>query len=98
MKYLKVKAYKIMKLLVEWEVYRLILKYCIRNQFCPSPLRQFAILELASLPLGSSIVHLKLRCFFSNQSRSLLTFFKLNRMRFKVTLSAGLMNGVKKSA
>lgn len=35
MKYLKIKALKIFKLILEWELSRTILKYIIKNLFLP---------------------------------------------------------------
>jgi len=97
MQYLKTKAHKIFKVVVEWELYRLILKYIIKNLFLPVWLRQYALISLAFLPLHSSTAFAHVRCIISNQSRSVLTFFKLNRFRFKFLNSKTDLTGIKKS-
>jgi len=96
MRYLKAKALKIFKLVIEWELCRTILKYIIRNLFLPSWVRQYSLFASTLIPMQSSAAYLSLRCFFSNQPRSILTFFKMNRVRFKHSTAA--LTGVKKSA
>ena len=96
MKYLKTKALKIFKLIIEWELTRTILKYMIKNLFLPHWVRQFALFNYAFLPIQSSLTYLSLRCFFSNQPNSIITFFKMNRVRFKFATTKGVLSGVKK--
>lgn len=98
MTYLKIKANKVVKIVIEWELERLILKYLIKNLYLPIWVRQFALLALSNLPQQSSISYLKHRCYFSNQPRSLLHFFKLNRVRFKTLLVKSDVLGLQKSS
>lgn len=98
MKYLKTKARKIYKLIVEWELYRMILKYSIKNLFLPYWVRQYALNSLNFLPIQSSVSYAHLRCFLSNQPRSVLMLFKLNRFRFKYLIAKGHVTGIKKSS
>lgn len=98
MTYLKVKANKILKVIIEWELERFLLKYLIKNLYFPIWVRQFALLSLTKLPLQSSFSYLHNRCYFSNQPRSILTFFKLNRVRFKMLLVRADLTGVKKKS
>ena len=98
MTYLKIKANKVFKLVIEWELERWLLKYLVKNLILPIWVRQFSILSLSSLPQNSSTTYLKHRCYFSNQPRSLISFFKLNRVRFKTLLVRADLVGLQKSS
>lgn len=98
MHYLKIKANKIMKIVIEWELERLILRYLSRNLYLPVWVRQFSLLALLNLPQYSSFSYLKHRCYFSNQPRSIIHFFKLNRFRFKTLLVRADLQGIQKSS
>jgi len=69
-----------------------------QNLYLPYWLRQYAVLTVILLPLHTSASYLKLRCFFSNQSRSILTHFKMNRFRFKQAISQNQLTGISKSS
>lgn len=98
MRYLKIKAYKIFKIIIEWELARTLLKFIINNLYLPYIVRQYALIKLANFKLSASTVYLKSRCFISNQPRSIISLFKLNRVRFKFNIRYGLLAGIKKSS
>jgi|JI61114C2RNA_FD_contig_81_1468894_length_891_multi_2_in_0_out_0_2 ribosomal protein S14 len=98
MKYLYSKLKSLIPFVVRLEYKRLFYKAIFFTLAFSTLLRQRALFLLTSLGVSSSLSNLKLRCLFSNNSRSLLVFFKLSRYKFRMLAASGLLNGIRKSS
>lgn len=98
MHYLQTKVNKIFKIIIHWELSRSILKYVLNNLMLPFWIRQYALNSLSYLDMKGSFVFLQHRCFFTNKSRSIINFVKMNRMRFKTLIAKAYLPGITKSS
>lgn len=98
MKYLFSKLRILIPFVVTLEYKRLFYKAIFCTLAFSSLVRQRAFFLLSSLGVSSYISRLKLRCLFSNNSRSLLVFFKLSRYKFRMLASSGGLVGIRKAS
>lgn len=98
MKYLIIKNKKIYRLFYKFELKRLQYKSIFYNRLLPLYIRQHAFNFLKKLPNSSSYSAVRQRCFITNNSRSVLTHFKLSRIKLRMLISNNYINGVKKSS
>lgn len=98
MKYLYSKLKLLIPFVIKLEYKRLFYKAIFFTLAFSTIVRQRAFFLLTASGAASCLSHLKLRCLFSNNSRSLLIFFKLSRYKFRMLASAGLLLGLRKSS
>nr|YP_010032398.1 ribosomal protein S14 [Schizocladia ischiensis]QOW07612.1 ribosomal protein S14 [Schizocladia ischiensis] len=77
---------------------RLSFRALMRNQNLSPSLRWRAQIELAKLPVSSSISRQHNRCVQTSRSPSLLRPYKLSRLRFRLLASQGLLPGIRKAS
>lgn len=98
MKYLYSKLKELIPFVVKLEYKRLFYKAIFFTLAFSAILRQRAFFLLTASGVSSCLSRVKLRCLFSNNSRSLLIFFKLSRYKFRMLSSSGLLLGVRKAS
>jgi len=98
MKYLYSKLKILIPFVVKLEYKRLFYKAIFFTLAFSSLLRQRAFFLLSSFGTSSYLSRVKLRCLFSNNSRSLLIFFKLSRYKFRMLAASGALLGVRKAS
>lgn len=98
MKYIQVKSKKINNLVSKMELKRTFYKSIFINVELSKNIRQKAFIKLSSMDKRSSISYFKRRCFFSQNSRSILRFFKMSRIQFRYLASYGNLSGIRKSS
>jgi small subunit ribosomal protein S14 len=98
MKYLFIKLQNIFYSIIKYELMRLKYKYIFYNTRLPYFLRQQAFFCLNELPLNSSLMKLRNRCFLTNNSRATFKYFNMSRFPLKLKVYLGKITGVKKSS
>ena len=98
MKYLFIKLKNIFYSIIKYELMRLKYKYIFYNTKLPYFLRQQAFFNLNDLPMNSSLMKLRNRCFQTNKSRAIFKYFNLTRFQLKLKIYSGKNSGIKKSS
>lgn len=95
MRYLLIKNKNFYKEYFKKELYGLLHKHVIYNQNLPNYIRQFVYFSKNTTITGNKI---RQRCYFTNKSRSVLSYFKLSRIKLRLLISRNSLGGVKKSS
>ncbi|CAM9119916.1 unnamed protein product [Choristocarpus tenellus] len=82
----------------KYESRRNILKSILYSQNLNYKIRWWAQLNLNKLPRSSSICRVKNRCIQTSRSKSVLSNYKLSRLRLRRLVSRGLFPGVRKAS
>ena len=90
--------YKSLSLVLKYEFKRLFFKSIFLNTIFTPQIRAKALKKLILLSRRTSSSYLKLRCVSSLQTRSVLTMFKLSRIRFRNIFSLGGLPGLRKGS
>ncbi len=80
------------------ELKRIELKSLINDLNISKDMRYNFITQLNKLPRNSSKVRIKNRCILTGRSRSVSSFFRLSRIKFRELAAQGLLMGVTKSS
>lgn len=98
MKYLLFKNRKLYKLFFRFELKRLQLKVILLNQNLPGYIKQKAADQMNKTKPSASFVFIKNRCFITNRSRAVSTYFRISRIKLRMLISNNYFNGAKKSS
>lgn len=92
------KDYKRRKFFLKYEVRRKALKAILLNQNLDISLRWWAQLEKSKLPRHSSLTKIHNYCIETGRSRSVMSFYKLSRLRFRKHAAQGTLVGLSKAS
>ena len=98
MKYLFIKIKNIFYIIIKYELMRLKYKYIFYNTKLPYFLRQQAFFCLNELPMNSSLMKLRNRCFYTNNAKAVFKYFNSTRFHLKLKIYSGKTSGIKKSS
>lgn len=97
MRHLLIKNKKFYKEFFKSELYNLLYKSVLYNQNLPNYVRQFLFFQKNKKKI-LSISKIRQRCYFTNKSRSVLSYYKLSRMKLRFLISTNKLNAIKKSS
>ena len=95
MRYLLIKNKKLYKNFFTKELNTLLYKNVIYNQSLPNYIRQFIHFNKKNT---TSVCEIRQRCYFTNRSRSVISRYKLSRIKFRLLISKNNLNGFKKAS
>lgn len=98
MKSLYIKDVKMRKNLKRKELFNIWCKSSFLNSGYNFETKEKIVYFFFSRTKNEYLSKIKNRCFFSNRSRSVLSFFGLSRIKIREFASFGLLNGTKKSS
>lgn len=95
MRYLLIKNKKLYNLFYNLELKKLKYKFIFNNTYLPGFVRQYALMSYNRI-YKISCSSIKQRCFYTNNSRSVLNYFKISRIKLRLLVSNNYLNGIKK--
>lgn len=90
--------YKRRKLFLKHEIKRKAFKAILFNQHLDISLRWWAQLEKSKLPRRSSLSRIHNYCIETGRSRSVISFYRLSRLRLRKHASQGNITGLSKAS
>nr|YP_011008419.1 ribosomal protein S14 [Syringoderma abyssicola]WBP70390.1 ribosomal protein S14 [Syringoderma abyssicola] len=86
------------KAFASYEIKRRTLQAVAVNQNLKVSLRWWAQIEKSKLPRRSSLSRVHNHCVQTHRSRSVISFYKLSRLRFRKLASQGAIAGLRKAS
>jgi len=86
------------KLVFKNEIKRLEYKCIIKNLNLPKQVRYEYVLKLNNLDRNSSQIRVRNRCILTGRGRSVYSFCRLSRLKFRELAAQGKLAGIQKSS